>query len=201
MPARWWCSAARRPSISRTSRPAVRPAFGRMANVHARRTSRRRRRRTACARSSSSTASSGFPATRDLRSTVGSCSHTDPQRAGRMLLTRSDGRTLLVAPLDAFHEQTIGLNGGTLALRLARRPGSRAGRVHYRPCRARRRRPSVGARRLGPDAARRRRHRTTGPLARRGRLASVVLDRQRLRLLVQDRARTRRRRIDRRRRR
>ena len=31
-----------------------------------------------------------------------------------MLLTREDGRTLLVAPLDAFHEQTIGLNGGTL---------------------------------------------------------------------------------------
>ena len=31
-----------------------------------------------------------------------------------MLLTRGDGRTLLVAPLGAFHEQIIGLNGGTL---------------------------------------------------------------------------------------
>ena len=39
--------------------------------------------RTACARSSSNTASSRFRAMRDLRSTAGSCSHTDPPRAGR----------------------------------------------------------------------------------------------------------------------
>ena len=37
-----------------------------------------------------------------------------PPTGWPMLLTREDGRTLLVAPLDAFHEQTIGLNGGTL---------------------------------------------------------------------------------------
>jgi hypothetical protein len=37
-----------------------------------------------------------------------------PPTGWPLLLTRSDGRTLLVAPLDAFHEQTIGLNGGTL---------------------------------------------------------------------------------------
>lgn len=29
-------------------------------------------------------------------------------------LSASDGRTLLIAPLDSFHEQTIGLNGGTV---------------------------------------------------------------------------------------
>jgi hypothetical protein len=37
-----------------------------------------------------------------------------PPTGWPLLLTRADGRTLLVAPLDAFHEQTIGLNGGTL---------------------------------------------------------------------------------------
>jgi hypothetical protein len=37
-----------------------------------------------------------------------------PATGWPMVLTRSDGRTLLLAPLDAFHEQTIGLNGGTL---------------------------------------------------------------------------------------
>ncbi len=37
-----------------------------------------------------------------------------PPTGWPMLLAREDGRTLLVAPLDAFHEQTIGLNGGTL---------------------------------------------------------------------------------------
>jgi hypothetical protein len=37
-----------------------------------------------------------------------------PPTGWPLLLTRDDGRTLLVAPLNAFHEQTIGLNGGTL---------------------------------------------------------------------------------------
>jgi hypothetical protein len=37
-----------------------------------------------------------------------------PPTGWPLLLTRSDGRTLLLAPLNAFHEQTIGLNGGTL---------------------------------------------------------------------------------------
>ena len=37
-----------------------------------------------------------------------------PPTGWPLLLTRADGRTLLVAPLDAFHEQTIGLNRGTL---------------------------------------------------------------------------------------
>jgi hypothetical protein len=37
-----------------------------------------------------------------------------PPTGWPLLLTRADGRTLLVAPLDAFHEQTIGLNDGTL---------------------------------------------------------------------------------------
>jgi hypothetical protein len=37
-----------------------------------------------------------------------------PPTGWPLVLTRSDGRSLLVAPLDAFHEQTIGLNGGTL---------------------------------------------------------------------------------------
>jgi hypothetical protein len=37
-----------------------------------------------------------------------------PPTGWPLLLTREDGRTLLVAPLNAFHEQTIGLNGGTL---------------------------------------------------------------------------------------
>jgi hypothetical protein len=37
-----------------------------------------------------------------------------PPTGWPLLLTRGDGRTVLVAPLNAFHEQTIGLNGGTL---------------------------------------------------------------------------------------
>jgi hypothetical protein len=37
-----------------------------------------------------------------------------PPTGWPLLLTRADGQTLLVAPLDAFHELTIGLNGGTL---------------------------------------------------------------------------------------
>ena len=37
-----------------------------------------------------------------------------PPTGWPLLLTRQDNRTLLVAPIDAFHEQTIGLNGGTL---------------------------------------------------------------------------------------
>jgi hypothetical protein len=37
-----------------------------------------------------------------------------PPTGWPLLLTRSDGRTLLVAPLNAFHEQIIGLNGGTV---------------------------------------------------------------------------------------
>jgi hypothetical protein len=36
-----------------------------------------------------------------------------PPTGWPMLLTREDGRTLLIAPLDAFHEQIIGLNAGT----------------------------------------------------------------------------------------
>jgi hypothetical protein len=37
-----------------------------------------------------------------------------PPTGWPLLLSRGDGMTLLVAPLDAFHEQTIGLNDGTL---------------------------------------------------------------------------------------
>lgn len=37
-----------------------------------------------------------------------------PPTGWPLLLSAADGRTLLVAPLDAFHDQTIGLNGGTL---------------------------------------------------------------------------------------
>ena len=37
-----------------------------------------------------------------------------PPTGWPLLLSAPDGRTLLVAALDAFHEQTIGLNGGTL---------------------------------------------------------------------------------------
>ena len=37
-----------------------------------------------------------------------------PPTGWPLLLTRHDGRTLLVAPINAFHEQTIGLNAGTL---------------------------------------------------------------------------------------
>ena len=37
-----------------------------------------------------------------------------PPTGWPLLLTREDGRTLVFAPLDAFHEQIIGLNGGTL---------------------------------------------------------------------------------------
>ena len=37
-----------------------------------------------------------------------------PPTGWPLLLSRADGATLLVAPLDAFHEQTIGLNDGTL---------------------------------------------------------------------------------------
>ncbi len=37
-----------------------------------------------------------------------------PPTGWPLLLTRADGATLLVAPLDAFHEVTIGLNEGTL---------------------------------------------------------------------------------------
>ena len=37
-----------------------------------------------------------------------------PPTGWPLLLSRSDGRTILVAPLNAFHEQIIGLNSGTL---------------------------------------------------------------------------------------
>ncbi len=37
-----------------------------------------------------------------------------PPTGWPLLLTREDNRTLLIAPLNAFHEQTIGLNGGTV---------------------------------------------------------------------------------------
>ena len=37
-----------------------------------------------------------------------------PPTGWPLLLTAGDGRTLLVAPLDNFHDQTIGLNGGTV---------------------------------------------------------------------------------------
>ena len=37
-----------------------------------------------------------------------------PPTGWPLLLSRDDGRTLLVAPLNAFHEQIIGLNAGTL---------------------------------------------------------------------------------------
>jgi hypothetical protein len=37
-----------------------------------------------------------------------------PPTGWPLLLTAPDGRTLLVAPLDQFHDQTIGLNGGTV---------------------------------------------------------------------------------------
>ncbi len=36
-----------------------------------------------------------------------------PPTGWPLLLTAPDGRTLMVAPLENFHEQTIGLNGGT----------------------------------------------------------------------------------------
>jgi hypothetical protein len=37
-----------------------------------------------------------------------------PPTGWPLLLAAQDGRTLLVAPIDNFHEQTIGLNGGTV---------------------------------------------------------------------------------------
>ena len=37
-----------------------------------------------------------------------------PATGWPLLLSAADGRTLLIAPLDAFHDQTIGLNGGTV---------------------------------------------------------------------------------------
>jgi hypothetical protein len=37
-----------------------------------------------------------------------------PPTGWPLLLCAPDGRALLLAPLDAFHEQTVGLNGGTL---------------------------------------------------------------------------------------
>ncbi|HEX7355763.1 MAG TPA: hypothetical protein VF288_13145 [Mycobacteriales bacterium] len=37
-----------------------------------------------------------------------------PPTGWPVLLTAADGRTLLLAPLDGFHEQTVGLNGGTV---------------------------------------------------------------------------------------
>ena len=37
-----------------------------------------------------------------------------PPTGWPLLLSAPDGRTLLVAPLDAFHDQTVGLNGGTV---------------------------------------------------------------------------------------
>ena len=37
-----------------------------------------------------------------------------PPTGWPLALSASDGRTVLIAPLDAFHEQTIGLNGGTV---------------------------------------------------------------------------------------
>ena len=151
----------------------------------------------ACADSSSSTASSRFPSNAGPSLDGWFLLPHRPATGWPVLLTRGDGRTLLLAPLDAFHEQTIGLNGER-SLRLARRPGDGAGRLRYRPRRTRRRRPSFGARRMGSDAARRRGDHAPGSLAGRGRFVSFVLDRQRFCLLVQDRARTRRRRIDRR---
>ncbi|MET1040240.1 MAG: hypothetical protein ABWZ90_04305, partial [Acidimicrobiales bacterium] len=37
-----------------------------------------------------------------------------PPTGWPLLLAAPDGRTILVAPIDSFHEQTIGLNGGTV---------------------------------------------------------------------------------------
>jgi len=37
-----------------------------------------------------------------------------PPTGWPLLLGAPDGRTLLVVPLDAFHDQTVGLNGGTV---------------------------------------------------------------------------------------
>lgn len=37
-----------------------------------------------------------------------------PPTGWPLLLTATDGRTLMIAPIDNFHEQTIGLNGGTV---------------------------------------------------------------------------------------
>ena len=37
-----------------------------------------------------------------------------PPTGWPLLLTRADGRTLLVAPLNAFHEVAVGLNGGSI---------------------------------------------------------------------------------------
>ena len=37
-----------------------------------------------------------------------------PPTGWPLLLSAPDGRTLLLAPLDAFHDQTVGLNGGTV---------------------------------------------------------------------------------------
>ena len=37
-----------------------------------------------------------------------------PPTGWPLLLAAGDGRTLLLAPIDAFHDQTIGLNGGTV---------------------------------------------------------------------------------------
>lgn len=37
-----------------------------------------------------------------------------PPTGWPLLLSAADGRTLLVAPLDAFHDQVVGLNGGTV---------------------------------------------------------------------------------------
>ena len=37
-----------------------------------------------------------------------------PPTGWPLLLSAPDGRTLMMAPLDAFHDQTVGLNGGTV---------------------------------------------------------------------------------------
>ena len=113
-----------------------------------------------------------------------------PPTGWPLLLTRADGRTILIAPLDAFHEQIIGLNGGTLRCGWHGDLESVAAGFTTRPGRPCGRRPRCGTRCLGQHAAGGRWNRTSRPLARRGRFTPVLLDRQRFGLLVQDGAGT-----------
>jgi hypothetical protein len=56
----------------------------------------------------------GFPTGADARLDRFFVLPHRPPTGWPLVLTAPDGRTLMVAPLDCFHDQTIGLNGGTV---------------------------------------------------------------------------------------
>ena len=114
----------------------LRPAVGRVAGLHPGGTGRRWRPRRTCGPWPSSTASSACPSNAGADLDGFFLLPHRPPTGWPLLLSAPDGRTLLLAPLDAFHEQTVGPQRRHPALRLARRPrlGARRASPPTWPC-------------------------------------------------------------------